>query len=174
MSTSHIVLVGPMAAGKTSLGLALAELLGAAFVDSDQGILELTGMNAAEIALHRGVPYLHDLESSLLRGLLSVASRSVIAAAASVVDDEATRERMGRHLCIWVEAESATLAARRDSGLHRRPTGDDEAQDLNRARRFSVVDMVIGQVDTTATRVEESAALAMSILSDHLHRFKDA
>jgi shikimate kinase len=120
------------------------------------------------------VPYLHDLEGSLLRGLLSVASRSVIAAAASVVDDESTRERMSRHLCIWVEAESATLAERRDSGRHRRPIGDDEAQDLNRARRLSVIDLVIGEVDTTATTVEESAALAMSILSDHLHRFKDA
>ena len=173
MKTPNIVLLGSMGAGKTTLGLALAALLEAEFIDSDQGILELTGVNAAEIASHNGVPYLHRLEGSLLSGLLAIASGTVIAAAASVVDDEATREKMSRHLCIWVEADSATLARRREFGAHRRSMTDEEAEDLNRVRWLSVADFVIGQVDTTSSTVEQSAALAMSILSQHLARLND-
>ena len=170
----HIVLLGPMGAGKTTLGLALAERLEAEFVDSDQGIFELTGVSAAEIALHNGVPYLHDLESSLLKGLLSLLTRSVIAAAASVVDDEATRVEMSRHKCIWVEADSATLAERREAGLHRRNMTDAEAEELNRTRRLKAVDLVIGHVDTSDSTVEQSAALAMSMLSEHHDRSEDS
>jgi shikimate kinase len=162
-----------MAAGKTTLGVALAERLEANFVDSDQVILELTGLNAAEIATARGVPELHRTERVVLKVALSQSSPQVIAAAASVVDDDATRDRMSRHLCIWVDADSATLAKRRVSGLHRRTISDEEVEDLNRARRLSVIDLVIGQVDTTASTVEQSTASAMTILSDHLHRFKD-
>lgn len=174
MKVTNIVLLGPMAAGKTTLGLALAERLEVSFLDSDQAILELTGKNAAEIASDLGVARLHELEQSLVSAALSSPIRLVLAAAASVVDDEATREKMSRHLCIWVEADSATLARRRVSGLHRRSISNNEAEELNRVRRLSVADLVIGQVDTTASTVEQSASVAMSILSDHLHRFNDA
>jgi shikimate kinase len=162
-----------MGAGKTTLGLALAEGLEVSFLDSDQVILELTGKNAAEIALDLGVARLHELEQSLFSTALTSPIRLVVAAAASVVDDEAIREKLSRHLCIWVEADAATLAGRRESGLHRRNMTDEEAEELNRVRRLSVGDLVIGQVDTTGSTVEQSAAAAMSILSDHLHRFKD-
>jgi shikimate kinase len=162
-----------MGAGKTTLGLALANRLGAKFVDSDLSILELTGWNTADIASHRGVPYLHRLERSLFVGLLSISSGSVIAAAASVVDDEATREKMSEHLCIWVEADAATLAERRQSGSHRRHMTDPEAEELNRVRRLSVAGLVIGQVDTTSSTVEQSTALAMAILSRHLPLLND-
>ncbi len=169
-----MVLLGPMGAGKTTLGLAMAGLLDANFVDSDQSILELTGRNAADIASLKGVPYLHRLERSLLVGLLSVSSRSVIAAAGSVIDDAPTREKMREHLCIWVEADAATLAKRRQSGSHRRDMTDDEAEDLNRVRRLSVADLVIGNVDTTSSKVEQSAALAMSLLAQHLPLLHDS
>ncbi len=173
MKSPNIVLLGPMAAGKTTLGLALAERLEVNFLDSDQVILELTGINAAEIASELGVARLHELEQSLVSAADSSPIRLDLAAAASVVDHETVREKLSRHLCIWVEADAATLAERRESGLHRRNMTDEEAEELNRVRRLSVVDLVIGQVDTTGSTVEQAAVAAMSILSDHLHRFKD-
>ena len=163
-----------MAAGKTTLGLALTERLEVKFLDSDQVILGLTGMNAAEIAAAVGVARLHELEQSLVSAALSSPIRLVVAAAASVVDDVATREKLSRHLCLWVEADSAMLAERRESGLHRRNMTDEEAIELNRVRRLSVADFVIGHIDTTASTVEQSADLAMSILSDHMDGFKDS
>lgn len=169
MTSSHIVLLGPMAAGKTTLGLALARALGTDFIDSDQAILGLTGMTGAEIASGDGVSELHRLERKVISDALSLDARSVIAAAASVVDDEAMRVELRRHLCLWVDADPSTLSTRRSSGAHRRALNDDQAQQLNRARRRSAAEITIGEVDTTASSVEQCAALAINILSDHAH-----
>jgi shikimate kinase len=163
-----------MAAGKTTLGLALAERLEVKFLDSDQVLLELTGKNAAEIAADLGVTRLHELEEGLVSAALSSPDPLVVAAAASVVDDVMTREKLSRHLCLWVEADSAMLAERRGSGLHRRNMTDEEAIELNRVRRLSVADFVIGQIDTTTSTVEQSVDLALSIISPHMDRFKDS
>ena len=168
MRLSDVVLLGPMGAGKTTLGRTLAERLEVDLVDSDEALLVLTGKSAAEIAAGIGVPRLHKLERSVVSTALNLPSRKIIAAAASVVDDESTREKMREHLCIWVEADAATLAKRRQSGSHRRDMTDEEAHDLNRARRLSVADFVIGMVDTTYSTAEQSTALAMTILSPHL------
>jgi shikimate kinase len=168
VSVAHIVLLGPMGAGKTTLGLALAAQLEVDLVDSDQGIREMTGQNAAEIANAMGVHQLHALERDLVSAALSSTSRKVIAAAASVVDDEATRLQMGRHLCLWIEADATTLAERRGSAPHRRSMTDEEAEELNRVRRLSVADLVIGEVDTTHSTAKQSAAAAMDILAEHI------
>jgi len=168
VSVTHIVLLGPMGAGKTTLGLALAAQLEVDLVDSDEGIRDLTGQHAAEIATAMGVHELHALERSLVSAALSSPSRKVIAAAASVVDDEATRLQMGRHLCLWIEADATTLAKRRGSAAHRRSMADDEAEELNRVRRLSVADLVIGIVNTTHSTAKQAAAVAMDILAEHL------
>ena len=168
MSVAHVVLLGPMGAGKTTLGRTLAERLEADLVDSDQALLALTGKRAAEIAADLGVPRLHDLERSLVSSALKSPLRQVIAAAASVVDDEPTRQLLSRHLCLWIEADVPTLAQRRESGSHRRHMTNEEAEDLNRARRLGVAHFVKGKVDTTSSTVEQSAAAAMTILSPHL------
>ena len=168
MSVAHVVLLGPMGAGKTTLGRALARRLQVDLVDSDAVILALTDHSAADLAASMGVPALHDLERSVIAEALKSPSRKVIAAAASVVDDQPTRQLMSRHLCLWVEADKAILARRRESGSHRRQMTNEEADDLNRIRRLAVADFVIGQVDTSTLTVEESAAVALTILSAHL------
>jgi shikimate kinase len=157
-----------MGAGKTTLGRALAERLEVDLLDSDEALLASTGESAAELAAGLGVAGLHDLERSFVSAALESPSRKVIAAAASVVDDEATRQLMSRHLCLWVEADSATLAKRRESGSHRRSMTDDEADDLNRIRRLSVAELVVGEVNTSTATLEQSAAVAMTILSSQL------
>ncbi|HKY46895.1 MAG TPA: shikimate kinase, partial [Acidimicrobiia bacterium] len=113
MSVAHVVLLGPMGAGKTTLGRELARRLEVDLVDSDEVILALTDQTAAELAVSKGVPGLHDLERSVVAEALQSPSRKVIAAAASVVDDRSTRELLSRHLCLWVAADEVTLARRR-------------------------------------------------------------
>jgi len=168
VSVAHVVLLGPMGAGKTTLGRTLAKQLEADLVDSDDVIHALTDQSAAELAATLGVPALHDLERRLLSAALKTSPRKVIAAAASVVDDEATRQVLSRHLCLWVEADLGTLAARREMGPHRRHIRREEAHDLNRVRRMSVADFIIGSVDTSSATVQESVAAAVTIVTRHL------
>ena len=163
-----MVLLGPMGAGKTTLGRALARRLEVDLVDSDEVILALTDQSAAELAASRGVPGLHHLERSVVSEALKSPTRKVIAAAASVVDDQPTRELMSRHLCLWVEADEATLARRREAGPHRRQMSNEEAQELNRVRRLSAADLVIGHVNTSSLTVEQAAVVALTIVSGHL------
>ena len=165
MTVSHVVLLGPMASGKTTLGRSLAEILRADFIDSDASILESRGLNAAEIASTAGVIQLHRIETEVLLTALATSSLSVVAAAASVVDEDRIRKHLSEHLCLWVEADAATLSRRLGSAPHRRSLSEREAEDLNRARRHKAADLVVGRVDTTDLNVHESTAVAIGIIA---------
>lgn len=82
-----VVLLGLMAAGKTSVATRLAELLGRPVRDSDRDLERRYGATAAEQYRRHGVEVLHAREASQLREALAARPAPVIAAAASVVDD---------------------------------------------------------------------------------------
>ena len=58
----HIVLIGPMGVGKTTLGRLLADQLSLEFRDSDVWIESMAGRTGAEIAEADGIAELHRLE----------------------------------------------------------------------------------------------------------------
>ncbi|HEY8483037.1 MAG TPA: shikimate kinase [Longimicrobiales bacterium] len=62
---SRVVLVGFMAAGKTTTGRRLAEILGWKFVDFDEEIERRTGMSIPEIFSRRGEAEFRALEAEL-------------------------------------------------------------------------------------------------------------
>jgi len=120
-----IVLVGLMGAGKTTVGRALAERLGFRFLDNDAGIEAEYDANGAELADRLGVQELHRIEAAQLTTALDAfgSQEVVVASAASVVDDAASRDRLGGHTVVWLEADPAYLAARLDGDGHRRSLG---------------------------------------------------
>ncbi len=61
-----LVLVGPMAAGKTSVGRRVARRLGVAFVDTDKRIVAAHGPIPAIFAEH-GEAHFRDLERAAVR-----------------------------------------------------------------------------------------------------------
>lgn len=154
----HVVLVGLMGAGKTTVGERLADELGVPFVDGDAALIALTGHDAAAIAAADGVPALADLEARVLLDAIAAPSPSVIAAAASVVDDPSSRRALREPgvAVIRLRARPRTLAARHAAGAHRRPLGLDLAaafavQSRARASRFTAVrPLVTIDVDTAA------------------------
>ena len=66
-----IFLYGAPASGKSTLGKALAERLGAGFVDLDECIVAEAGMSIPEIFKTRGEVAFRDLESKVLRNVIS-------------------------------------------------------------------------------------------------------
>lgn len=91
----HIVLIGPMGSGKSTLGAALAARLRLPFIDLDTRIVAAAGMSVPEIFRAEGEPGFRARESrSLLQAL--DAPPSVIATGGGVVMREANRNAMRR------------------------------------------------------------------------------
>ena len=78
----HIVLVGLMASGKTTVGRLLAEALGVPFSDSDTAIELERGTTVKELADEIGVDEMHELEAAHLLTALA----AMIGAATILVD----------------------------------------------------------------------------------------
>ena len=70
-SPSIVVLTGFMGSGKTTVGRALAELLGWEFADLDNHIEQQEGMTVREIFAQRGEAEFRSVEHSVLRSLLA-------------------------------------------------------------------------------------------------------
>ena len=124
--SSHIVIVGAMGSGKTTLARELARALRRPFFDSDQSIRERTGRNGREIAEAEGVELLHRLEADVLYEALGRSAPVVVAAAASVIEDPAVRAALDDTYCVWVTADPEILAERSARGDHRRAVGSTE------------------------------------------------
>ena len=122
---SNIVLVGPMGAGKSSVGRALAARLGCDFVDADEAIERRSGRRIAEIFEHDGEPAFRALERTLLCELLD-REACVIATGGGAVLDAGSRRLMrerGRvvHLHVPVEVQLQRLEGDRTRPLLMRP-----------------------------------------------------
>jgi shikimate kinase len=127
----HIVVIGLMGSGKTTVGRLIASSLGWPYRDNDSGLRRLTGHSAAWVQEQRGADELHRLEGDVLDADLAKDRSSVIAAAASSVLDPALRARLTElALVVWLRAEPAILAARARPGGRHRPLPHEDAQAL--------------------------------------------
>ncbi|HEY1591151.1 MAG TPA: shikimate kinase [Solirubrobacteraceae bacterium] len=126
MPGRHVVLIGMMGVGKTTVGTLLAHQLGYEFWDNDAALEEATGKTAAEVQQLQGPDGLHKTEASLLEAALSSPVPKVIAAPGSVALLPAP---LPGAITVWlrssVHREAANIAR---SGQHHRPLpADSEA-----------------------------------------------
>ena len=110
----HIVLVGLMGSGKTTVGAALAAALGVPLRDSDADIERDTGLTGRDIAARDGIDALHALEARQLLDALDEPGTTVITAAASTLDDPACRVSDAR------TRDTSSCGSGRESGRARR------------------------------------------------------
>lgn len=112
LGTRHIVLVGLMGAGKTSVGKRLAAALGMNFVDSDHAIEESARMTIPEIFASRGEAEFRAGERKVIARLLSEEPQ-VIATGGGAFMDEETRQRIREGaISLWLKAELPVLMKR--------------------------------------------------------------
>lgn len=127
--TRHVVLVGMMGAGKSSVGRRVAARLVWPFSDSDTVVETRTGRTVGDIWRIDGEEAFRSLESDALQEALADPNPSVIAAAGGTVLDPRNRAAMqvADAVVIWLRADPATLAGRVKHGDHR-PLLDDDAE----------------------------------------------
>jgi shikimate kinase len=134
---THLVLVGMMGTGKTTVGKIVAERLGRPFFDSDELIASRTGQTVREIFLDAGEAAFRAQETQALRDALASRAPAVIAAAGGVVLSEANREalRSAGAVIVWLKADPLLLVDRVTSAGHRPLLDDDPPGTLKRMFR---------------------------------------
>ncbi len=128
-TTRHIVLVGMMGSGKSSVGRVLAQRLGRPLLDSDEMIEAETGRTVREIWRSDGEATFRTLETDVLRRALASSPPAVIAAAGGVVLREENRRLLAEsdaHV-VWLLADVDVLLDRVRNGAHR-PLLDDDPE----------------------------------------------
>jgi shikimate kinase len=161
----HVVLVGMMGTGKTTVGRLLADRLGRRLVDSDELIEQRTGRTVREIWQTDGEPAFRVLETAALRDALAEPAPLVIAAAGGVVLDAANREALhtADALVVWLRSDPEVLAARVGEGVHRPLLDGDpdgavrrllpEREPLYREVADVTIDTDVTSPDAVATKV---------------------
>ena len=108
----HVVLMGMMGAGKTTVGHALAARLGVRYADNDEALVTRTGEDAAAFALDRSVDELHRVEYEVLADALRRDDHAVIGAPGSIALDPRGVELLAGQWVVWLRATLGTLAER--------------------------------------------------------------
>jgi shikimate kinase len=160
----HLVLVGLMGTGKTTVGRTLAHRLKREFYDSDAMIEARQGRTVREIFAAEGEAAFRAVETQVLTDALAEPAPSVIAAAGGVVLSEANRRTLkdSGAKVVWLRADPAVLVDRVKSGGHRPLLDDDPARTLEKmAEQRSdlyreVADMIVSVENRSVTDVAEA------------------
>jgi shikimate kinase len=116
-----LVIVGPPASGKTTVGTAVAAALGVGFRDTDRDVEDATGSSIADLFVEQGEPYFRELERrAVAHGLAG--HDGVLALGGGAVMAEDTRALLvdyGRSggTVVWLDVDLPSAAKR--AGLSR-------------------------------------------------------
>jgi shikimate kinase len=116
VSTPLLVLVGPPASGKTTVGTAVASALDVAFRDTDADVESETGTSVADLFVSQGEPHFRALEEAAVARALAEHD-GVLALGGGAVTRDATRELLvayGRAggTVVWLDVDLASAAKR--------------------------------------------------------------
>jgi shikimate kinase len=116
VSAPLLVLVGPPASGKTTVGTAVAEALGVGFRDTDRDVEVETGSSVADLFVSQGEPHFRALEETAVARALGEHA-GVLALGGGAVMSAATRELLvgyGRAggTVVWLDVDLASAAKR--------------------------------------------------------------
>lgn len=130
MKADKVYLVGFMAAGKTSVGRALARRLDWKFIDIDDLIERQEHLTVAEIFARHGEPYFRAAERAILLDQLN-ARHAIVATGGGTFADPQNRAAIRNDgVSVWLDAPLERVIARMPAD-GRRPLAADRA-DLER------------------------------------------
>lgn len=159
---SRIALIGLRGAGKSTLGRKLAEALRYRFVELDQTIEELSGMDSTQIHSMLGQSAYRRYEFDALRSIVDgTTDRFVIAAPGSIVSEAGTLGYLLTHcFAIWIKTSPEEHMSRVIAQGDMRPmSGNREAMnDLRRilATREPLYAKADVAINTAGRSIEES------------------
>lgn len=168
---THVVLVGLMATGKSTVGRLVADATDRPLLDSDAQVEARTGRSVREIWQTDGEAVFRRHEADALAEALDRDDPSVIAAAGGVVLSAENRARLGvdDSVVIWLRARPETLVARvRAAADEHRPLLDDDPAgmlvQMERQRRPLYEEVADEVVDVDDLSPEAVAAAVVEVI----------
>ncbi len=164
----HLVLVGLMGAGKSTIGAACADRLGRPFVDTDRIVEALAGQSVAEIFTSGGEATFRTFEHQAVTDACASPQPLVIACGGGAVLDPENRGQMrAAGVVVWLRAAPAVLATRVHANLSDRPllpeTGaEQELERLAELRGAAYEGVAHVAVDTDGRSVEETVDVVLA------------
>ena len=121
MNGPALVVVGPPASGKTTVGTAIAAALGLSFRDTDADVEAQTGTTIADLFIQQGEPHFRALEERAVARALAE-HEGVLALGGGAVTSPATRQLLVTHgqaggTVLWLDVDVSSAARR--AGLSR-------------------------------------------------------
>lgn len=155
-----VVLVGPRAAGKTTLGRALAAGLGWSFVDADDLVAAAVGRPAPDYLRDSGEAAFRQVEEQVILAATASSRREVLALGGGAVLSAAVRDALTdteRVFVVFLRAPVPTLVKRQEAAprppLTGRPLHDEVVQLLAARWRYYVAVSHM-QLDTSSANVD--------------------
>jgi len=162
----HVVLVGMMGSGKSTVGRIVADRMRRPFYDTDTQVELRTGKSVPKIFADSGEPAFRAEERAALCDALASNVPSVVAVAGgAVIDPESRRRLRSSGVVIWLDVAPHALAARIGAGVGRPLLEKDPAGTL--ARLDAIRRPVYRQLSDYRVRVDSRGprALAETVVS---------
>lgn len=169
-TAANLVLVGPMGAGKSSIGKRLAHALSLEFVDADRVLEARTGATVADIFACEGEAGFRRRESALLEELLA-GQGQLIATGGGVVLSPANRSLLAReayvvHLDVSVAEQLKRLARDRTRPLLQREDREAVLQGMAADRAPFYAEVADLHLDTDGCTPDLACRLLLPRIQD--------
>jgi shikimate kinase len=133
VTTTRILLVGMMGAGKTTTGQLVAGRLGWDYRDSDADVEALTGLSVPALFARDGEAAFRTAEAEVLAAACHKETPTVLSVAGGAVLSPQNRALIrASGTVVWLRARPERLAQRVGAGIGRPLLGDDPAEAMAR------------------------------------------
>jgi shikimate kinase len=170
----NLVLVGPMGAGKTSIGKRLGEHFRLAFVDADRDVELRTGASIGTIFDCEGEAGFRARERAALAELLADGGRVIATGGGAVLDPDNRRLLRERGFVVWLRVDVATqlqrLARDRARPLLQQADREQVLHELARARAPLYAEIADLVFDTEHLAPTEAAGALAQLLDARWQR----
>ena len=164
----HLVLIGMMGAGKSSVGRCLHRRTGLALHDTDEIVAAKFGMSIPEIFDEHGEKKFREAETEVLRRVRTEEQTIIITGGGIVLRNENVEilKRLG--VIVWLDGDEETLFTRasrkRNRPLLQTKNPRKDFSQILRARRSLYADIADVRIDTSVLTDEEVAVAILAKL----------
>jgi shikimate kinase len=166
--TRHLVLIGMMGAGKTSVGAVCACRLDRPFVDTDDLVEAMTGRTVAQLFADPGEERFREVEAAAVADACATPTPAVIACGGGAVLEAESRRRMRADgFVVWLQGSPPVLRGRVEATAPDRPLLAPGAlvtlERLAGARAVAYEAAADASVDTDHRTIEEVADAVLEV-----------